>query len=318
MAEQNETVITWDTYSKQFLGILSIPFVTPVAEGFFENIKRITSLVQMPNILFSFIEVDKYVFSTFKLSVEESWNAGSDYQTFMKRYEERPDFKVSEHLPDLEERIKKRFDTTFANPSYGPFLQTSMQVLYSAAVSASWTALECLAADLWITSVNEKPLPLAQAAIATLDPQETGELTSKQISVGLAARHGFDLRHCLGTVLKTKFDFTGVSGIRKAYKVFVPNNDLIERVFADPRLGTLEATRNLIVHKAGKVDEEYKKRVESDLQIGSVLTFTENEAVNFMTAAKFAGIGLLAFVNDWFAAKSRTVTNPGSGDSISE
>ena len=60
----------------------------------------------------------------------------------------------------LGERIKKRFDETFANPSYGPFLQTSMQVLYSAAISASWTALECLAADLWVTSVNEQPLPL--------------------------------------------------------------------------------------------------------------------------------------------------------------
>ncbi len=148
---------------KEFLEILSIPFVRSVAEGFYGNIRRATSLVQMPSVLFSFMEVDNYFFRSFESSVQEHWVPGSGCQTFMQKYyAEQPNFKVTEHQPDLGERIKKRFDRTFANPSYGPFLHTSMQVLYSAAISASWTALECLAADT-LGNLIERTTPAPRA-----------------------------------------------------------------------------------------------------------------------------------------------------------
>jgi hypothetical protein len=158
--------------------------------------------------------------------------------------------------------------------------------------------------------LNEYPLPLAQAAFGSLDPQETGELTGKQISLGLAARCGFDLRHSLGTLLKPKFDFTSVTGIQKAYKVFIPADDFIRKIFADPLVSELEATRHLIVHRASKVDEEYKKRTGSDLQIGTLLTFTQEKTATFARAGQSAGIGLLAFVNDWLVAKLKAEDKP--------
>ncbi len=103
--------------------------------------------------------------------------------------------------------------------------------------------------------------------------------------------------------MKPKFEFTSISGIQKAFKVFVPTDDFIQKVLADPLLGDLEATRHLIVHRASRVDEEYKKRVKSDLEIGSVLAFTEDQAFIFSNVAERAGTGLLAFVNDWFMKK---------------
>lgn len=170
--------------------------------------------------------------------------------------------------------------------------------------------MECLATDLWVTSLNEEPTILAQTAISTLEAQEPGELTSRHISVGLAARHGFDLRHCLGTVLKPKFDFTGVSGIQKAYKVFVPNDEFIQKVLAQPELAELEATRHIIVHRAGRVDEEYRRRTGSQLAVGEVLSFTKEQSVKFSYASAHAGTGLLAFVNDWIAKRKSVVGGP--------
>jgi hypothetical protein len=181
-----------------------------------------------------------------------------------------------------------------------------MQVLYSAGVSGSWTALECVATDLWVTALNEEPMTLAQTAISSLEGQEPGDLTSKQIPVGLAARHGFDLRRCLGTVLKSKFDFTGVSGIQRAYKVFIPNDEFIEKVLAQPELGELEATRHVIVHRAGRVDEEFLRRTNSSLPVGTVLTFNNEQSARFSYVSSQAGTGLLAFVNDWLARKKAT------------
>ncbi len=234
---------TREDFFNQFLAVLQIPLVKSVAEGFFENIRQVESLVQMPFVMLSFLEVDDHLFRRFRSSVQEHWSEGMDYGTFLREhYTEAEPFKVSKHMPDFVDRIQKRFNEALSNPTYGPFLNSSMQVLYSAAISASWTAFECLAADLWAASLNEYPQPLAQAALGSLDPQDTGELTGKQISVGLAARYGFDLRHCLGTLLKPKFDFTSVKGIQKAYKVFVPSDGFVQRIFAEVLLSELEAT----------------------------------------------------------------------------
>ncbi len=210
--------------------------------------------------------------------------------------------------PNFIDQTRKRFIDTLAIPKAGDFLKTSIQVLNSAAVSGSWTAIECLATDLWVASLNEEPLLVGQTAISSLDPQEAGELTSKHIPVGLAARHGFDLRRSLGTVLRTKFDFTGVSGIQKAYKVFVPNDEFIEKVLAQPELSEMEATRHVIVHRAGKVDEDYRKRTGSDLPVGTVLNITVSQAERFCELSARSGTGLLAFVNDWFVQKKAAAT----------
>ncbi len=174
---------TREHFFKEFLEVLRVPFVRSAAEGFFANIRQVESLVQMPSVLFSFLEVDDHMFRGFRTSVQEHWSQGTDYATFLeKHYSRSLDFRVSEDLPDLFERIKRRSDEALSNPTYGAFLTSSMQVLYSAAISASWTAFECLAADLWVSALNEHPLPLAQSALGSLDQQEGGELTGKQIS----------------------------------------------------------------------------------------------------------------------------------------
>ena len=109
----------------------------------------------MPLVLFSFLEVDVHLFDRFRESVQENWTRGMNYVTFLQEhYNRMTPFKVAEAMPDIAQRTQKRFDEALLNPSYGPFLTSSMQVLHSAAVSGSWTALECLASDLLGRSIE--------------------------------------------------------------------------------------------------------------------------------------------------------------------
>jgi len=253
MSEETQATQSREDFFSGLLDHLTIPFLKPIAEGFFENIRQVESLIQMPLMMFAMLEIDEQISTQFRSLALDYWSRGEGFTNFLdeaKKIDVRP-----AKQPDFIERTLKRQDKVLTIPQCGEALKASLEVLYRAGISECWTALECLATDLWVTSLNEEPTTLAQTAISSLDAQEPGELTSRHIPVGLAARHGFDLRRCLGTVLKSKFDFTGVSGIQKAYKIFVPNDEFIQKVLAQPELGELEATRHVIVHRAGRVDE---------------------------------------------------------------
>ena len=83
----DERAPTREDVFKQFLMQLRIPFVKSVAEGFFENTRQIESLVQMPLVLFSFLEVDDHLFERFRVSVQEHWSRGMDYMTFLQEHD---------------------------------------------------------------------------------------------------------------------------------------------------------------------------------------------------------------------------------------
>ena len=119
--------------------------------------------------------------------------------------------------------------------------------------------------------------------------------------VGLAAKYNFDLRNCLGTILKPKFDFTSIAGIKKAFTVAFKGSDQIaqlQRILSDPVLWELEVTRNLIVHRAGIVDEEYNKLLSADLPLGKSLELTDNSVRTFAEKSAIAAAAVLIFVDD--------------------
>jgi hypothetical protein len=302
MSEEARAILSREDFFKGFLDHLTVPFLKPIAEGFFENVRQVESLIQMPLMMFSMLEINEQFGEEMKSLALDSWRRirGEGFADLLD--DAKTDWDPVRQ-PDFFERVLKHQEKVLAMPKCGEMLKTSMDVLYRAGVSGSWTAFECVATDLWVTALNEEPTSLAQTAISSIEGQEPNELTSKQIPVGLAARYGFDLRRCLGTLLRSKFDFTSVSGIQKAYKVFLPNDEFIEKLLAQPELSELEATRHLIVHRASKVDEEYQRRSHSKLAIGSVLTFTREQAVRFSYLSSHSGIGLLAFVNDWLVKK---------------
>jgi hypothetical protein len=177
---------------------------------------------------------------------------------------------------------------------------SALRALTLARIVFGWTAFECLAVDGWETALNESTVGLGQPAFKhiTIGSGADEGITARHVPVSLLAKYGFDLRKKLGTVLRTKFDFTSVAGIRQAYKTAFADQEKLARILVDPKLTHLEATRHLIVHRGGLVDEEFIKRTGSSFPIGRAIPLDEEEIASLLDAMKTAGCGLLAFVDE--------------------
>ena len=182
-------------------------------------------------------------------------------------------------------------------------LQGPTRALLYAAVTSAWASFECAAKDAWIEALNLRPSELAQPAFSNLPTDSSGDgISGKQIGVGLLARHGFDLRDKLGTLLAPKFDFTSISGIRVAYFAAFGHQVAIEKALSNTTLGALEATRHLVVHRAGLVDEEYQRRTGDTTVVGKELQLNGRRITELVNPAIFAGCELLRALDAWLVA----------------
>jgi len=220
---------------------------------------------------------------------EDRMRRAHEYATQLLGEEYSPAHAINEGAAML----KKVLDIPLAKAGY--------DALVRSCVASAWAILESVARDAWIDALNSRPNPLGQRAIGLLPgnaPAED-EISRRHISVGLLARHNFDLRACLGTVLAPKFDFSGVSGIRVAYRVAFEDASHFEAALADPLLQELEATRHVIVHRAGVIDDEFHRRVSTRGSVGSRLQLTEDDARHFVNAAVRVGNRVLQLLDEY-------------------
>ena len=78
----------------------------------------------------------------------------------------------------------------------------------------------------------------------------------------------------------------------------------MDQALADPTLGILEATRHLIVHRAGLVDEEYQRRTGESTAIGHHLALNGARFSELGNSAVAAGCKLLRAVDNWLLANA--------------
>lgn len=163
-----------------------------------------------------------------------------------------------------------------------------------------WTAFECLAGDLWVASLNHAT-KLGQRILSSIphDDAEKFGLSRRHIDVGLAARYGFDLRRSLGTVLRSKFDFSSVDGIEVAYKqAFGIVSPLHETDCAT--LSELEQVRHLIVHRGGVADDKFLKLTKLKVRRAKILSLALSQVGDYMAGMTLGCVGLLKIVDKWF------------------
>ena len=106
-----------------------------------------------------------------------------------------------------------------------------IQGLYRSIIVLGWTAFEAMAGDLWVSALNTCPAELAQLtgtpnrvskmASARLTPAQSG-LQGKSKTVDLndiqrLTRGSYDLSSRMGDLLKDRFKFIALKGIREAY-----------------------------------------------------------------------------------------------------
>lgn len=236
------------------------------AQAFAKNVRNVSSLILLPQLLAS---------------------AGPLVQVFMVgihglaaqlRAPEKAQIPLT--APELEEFVRnnqpmlKQLADTIGQPQNLGYLRAlgeqaiqvawaepgaraAFRLLLTFATSGLWTAFECVASDAWISAVNARPTRLGQRGLKAEPAREQPEgIKGKSIEIGLLARHGYDLRACLGTVLESKFDFTGVAGIRNAYSTVFGDEQSLKEALNNDELGFLEVCRHVITHSAGVIDRE--------------------------------------------------------------
>lgn len=176
----------------------------------------------------------------------------------------------------------------------------TVRIILPTCVTMAWTAFECLAKDMWTDVLNARPQgPGQRALFGTQQRDETGR---KGVPLEVLAQHGFDMRGALGSYLRSSFDFSRINGIKQAYTLAFGKHQAIKNTLDAAVLKELHASRNLLVHRAGVMDEEYIKAVDGELSmIGAPLPLTAAKTHTLINAAINAGRGLLGFLDEWLA-----------------
>lgn len=197
-----------------------------------------------------------------------------------------------------KEAIKKEVEFKIEHILNMSDMRQAVINLLRAITVTSWTIFEALSKDIWIAALNSNCDILAKRAMKILkESSPSGDITSKTISTDLLAKHGFDVRNCMGTLLSGKFDFTGVTGIKKAYVYAFDNKKMFERIFDVKGLSHLEASRHVIVHNAGIIDENYLRRTKRRLKVGKALPLNSRIVSRHVKKAIDSGCQLLKAVD---------------------
>ena len=192
---------------------------------------------------------------------------------------------------------------TYAHPR----LRAGVRAVLLSQITLAWTAIEMLAADLWIAAVNERPNPLATNFARSVQHKAQ----DKSIPLTALAKYGdhdFNLQRMMGRILhdEKKVDFTSLESTAFAYE------KAFGRRFAaldSDDLKLLELVRNLILHRAGIVDPDFIDRIADKGLAAHPFcaaakpkeTFKVNRAVatQLASSAKDAGMSLLNSVCDF-------------------
>jgi len=130
----------------------------------------------------------------------------------------------------------------------------------------AWTVFEALAEELWEAAINAHPSKLSRLAGkprfkgGTKTNQPNSDESRKMVPISELEKYQFDVRNRMGTILLDvgKVSFRSLPDIRAAYhSAFWEHAGNIDEVLNDPGLQYAAAVRNVFIHKAGKVDQEF-------------------------------------------------------------
>jgi hypothetical protein len=263
---------------RETIAHLKSPQLQQIAQTFLNSNEIVLRLLTLPLTLLTIGEGEKnrVVFLAEAMILSERIRFGDDSDAVMSEVH--------------DQALRRQREVETANPSFNPLASAKAALrrilkleimrrpmralLYSCAVFA-WSAFESALKDAWVTAVNLRPFPLGHHSLLALgsDAVAGSGISSKQISVGVLAKHGFDLRDKIGTIIAEKYDFTGTNGMRAAYAAAFDKEEIIDSALSSDELSRLEAIRHVIAHRAGLVDEEFIRRTGGEGQtVGSLLS----------------------------------------------
>jgi hypothetical protein len=283
----------------QFLALAANcdPRLAPVVFPFAENISRFESAWLLP----------PYLVDTSQKNVEVSLIAlhnilGTLDTKDPRLKDEAIETKVQEEFLRLVlERLGKIHETETRDDSLNvalgalnallencpPLIIKGIKTILESQIVTAWTAVECCAKDLWELAVNIGPRDWTDRVMRR--GKYRGEKEhEKSIPISRLDDVGYDLRLKMGTISKERIQFETLDEVLAAYCVIF--GDEIKTLYAPFLQGTLalEATRNVLVHRAGIVDRKSLGKIKRtsffpEAEIGKKLEI-DGEVVGKLTS----------------------------------
>jgi hypothetical protein len=278
------------------------------ADAFEENLSRMLNLAELPGQMFDrgylYHAVEKTINPHAGKSLSEAFLAGprlwEPEQVFAEALASSTDANEGTYgYPLAVERL--------ANVQY----QSHIRALMSSILLGAWTAFEVLTEDLWVACLNVRPRLGILAFNADIEPGDSADVVDqKQRQIFRAQawqirEYRYDLTNHMGDLLRDKWGFTKREKAFEAYaKVFEEDESSLKSIFSDVKLRSLCAVRNLIVHKAGVVDNDFIRSVKSDQLLNHLkkddrLAVNGDMVVGLVIAAFAGGKKLIAFTSEW-------------------
>jgi hypothetical protein len=186
-------------------------------------------------------------------------------------------------------------------------------------LTTGWTIIETMSADLWESALNAHPSSLANLTGAPKrlkggQTNQSGSVSKESKSVRLdeISKHEFNVAHKMGTILRGRFEFSSLDGIREAYaSAFDKESAEIDRAITDKSLDALSAIRNVIVHRDAVADTEYIRKAKflSSLPpaatVGHHLLLDGDIVARLLKPAITAANQLFVATDNWLAKSVR-------------
>jgi len=263
--------------------------IKQLGANFRDNLELVESMVFLPHLL---LAMEDYKRSLVPYEIQAALKSRLQK---MKFSEARKEVFESNVLPERESKIYESIDRseqTFSailQDNWGGLRDTYETLLFSAAVWI-WCIFEILTKELWEVSLNYAGSDLSKNVLSKLSKLErlsnVDLLRGRYISLDYLAKHGYNISNILGTALSSKFDFTCLNGIKEAYTSAFPKSANIRDALQNKGIIALEATRHVVVHNAGVIDEDYCNKTNTNKsQIGERLQLDTRKLADYANSS---------------------------------
>lgn len=241
--------------------------IKKLGRKFHNNLELVEHMIMLPHMILAQQHVQRALVPHEIIAALKSKLRKTDY------FETRKEVFKSDVLPKMKTTIGEAIDSggkefvNFLQNNWGGLRDTYEALLYSGTVWM-WCSFEVLMKELWELALNIGGTYVSKNVIKNLS--KSGDLggikllRGRYISLDHLARYGYNISNKLGFALSCKFDFTSASGIKEAYLRAFPKSITITKSLDDRAITELEAIRNVVVHNAGIIDDEFCKKMNID------------------------------------------------------
>lgn len=318
----------------------SVPTIAEIAGAFTVNLLRLKSMMTFPAYLADFagiihrlqlrahfekfgdLDIDERLndLETAKILFERFIALFHEHNMRLQRIRNDPE-KLEAHAKDMMEKG----GAVTVIIAGAPAAMNNFELAMMSYLTAAWTAFETAAGDLWEAALNYRPQGLADLGGKKRykkreDRRSSDEVPrlEKLVKLDLIRKHEWDTRNRMGSILREKFAFTTLWGIREAYEAaFYKKSDDIDKVILDDCFDQLSALRNVIVHKSAIADAEY---VQKTRDIQTLPKFNKGEKIqlhgkmvaDLVHKSSQATFALLYMVDQWLVTNAPKASEGGS------